>query len=185
MWRMGDQGVRVLAGGPSNVLGGFGYTHWLREDLAVTFTADGFPVETGTSVGPGRVVQGAVAGLAMPVSLRWNPFRGDHHRQALKPFLSAGLGPVIGTSSGSFAGGEAVSSGSVTQLTLGGRIGGGFDVLVARSLSLGVDASYNPTLPFPEPFGLHDHFSGGQVSMNIGWLFGKGSDYRGRTMPSK
>jgi len=68
-----------------------------------------------------------------------------------------------------------VSSGTVQRVTLGGRIGGGFDVLVARSLSLGVDASYNPTLPFSEPVGLRDHFSGGQVSVNVGWLFGKGT----------
>jgi len=167
------------------VLGGFGYTRWLREDLGVTVSADGFSVQDGTSIGPGGVATGAVAGIAIPVSLRWNPLKGDLRRQSLKPFLSAGLGPVIGSAAGNFAGRQSVSSGTVTRVTLGGRFGGGLDVLVARSLSLGVDASYNPTLPFSEPVGLHDHFSGAQVGVNVGWLFGNGLGHPGRTVPSK
>ena len=106
------------------------------------------------------------------------------HTRSFSP-RTAGLGPVIGVFSGSFAGSQGVSSGTVQRVTLGGRIGGGFDVLVARSLSLGVDASYNPALPFSEPVGLRDHFSGGQVSVNVGWLFGKRMGVQGRTVPSK
>ena len=60
-------------------------------------------------------------------------------------------------------------------MTLGGHIGGGLDVQVARSFSIGLNVGYNAMLNFAEPIGLHDNFNGVQVSIGVGWLFGKGN----------
>ena len=54
------------------------------------------------------------------------------------------------------------------------RLGNGFDVHVARSFSLGMNVGYNAMLNFSEPVGLHNNFNGVQVSLGVGWLFGKG-----------
>ena len=99
--------------------------------------------------------------------------RGDLRNQALKPFLAVSLGPVIGASSGSFVG-KTISTGEEVHATIGGFFGGGFDVHVSRSFSLGVNAGYNVMPNFSEPVGLRDNFNGSQVGISLGWIFGKG-----------
>ena len=125
-----------------DAFGGFGYTRYVREDLAVTISVDSFGVDSGASVGPNGVGAGNVGGLAVPIGIRWNPIKGDHRRQSLKPFLALGVGPVVGIAEGSFVG-KTISSGTVTRSTVGGQFGGGFDVHLARSVSLGVTVVYN------------------------------------------
>jgi len=98
---------------------------------------------------------------------------GDLRNQALKPFLAVSLGPVIGASSGSFVG-KTVSTGEELRATIGAFLGGGFDVDVSRSFSLGVNAGYNVMQNFSEPVGLRDNFNGPQVGISLGWVFGKG-----------
>ena len=173
-WNKGDNGATVSSG----VLGldafaGFGYTRYVREDLAVTISVDSFGVDSGATVGPNGIGAGNVGGLAVPIGIRWNPFKGDHRRQALKPFLALGVGPVVGMAEGSFVG-KTISSGIVTRSTVGGQFGGGFDVHLARSLSLGVTVVYNLMPDFSEPVGLRKNYNGLEVAIGIGWVFGKG-----------
>ena len=52
--------------------------------------------------------------------------------------------------------------------------GGGFDVHVSRSFSIGVNTGYNVMQNFSEPVGLRDNFNGAQVGISLGWVFGKG-----------
>ena len=113
-WSKGDNGATVTTGIIGlDAFGGFGYTRYVREDLAVTFSVDSFGVDSGSSAGPNGVGAGLVGGWSVPIGIRWNPLRGDHRRQSLKPFLALGVGPVIGTSQGSFVG-KTVSTGIVS-----------------------------------------------------------------------
>ena len=122
-----------------------------------------------------EVARGIGRGFATLLGVRWNPIKGDHRQQALKPFVSIGAGPVTGLSNGSFVSSAGiVSSGTNSQSTIGGHFGGGFDVHVARSFSIGLDIGYNVMLNFAQPVGLHDNFNGAQLSLGLGWLFGKG-----------
>jgi hypothetical protein len=175
MWRTRGGGAIVTTGNSAlDVFGGFEYTRYVREDLAVTFSSQGFGVESGVSVGRNSASTGNVGGLANLVGVRWNPFKGDHRVQSLKPFIAVGAGPVVGFSEGVFVNGDTVSTGNFSRATLGGHFGGGFDVHVARSFSLGLNAGYNATLNFSEPVGVHKNFNGAQVGLSVGWLFGKG-----------
>ncbi len=79
-----------------------------------------------------------------------------------------------GYSEGSFVGDGTISTGSVARGTLGTRIGGGVDVHVARSFSIGLNTAYNAMLNFSEPVGLHKNFNCAQLALGVGWLFGKG-----------
>ena len=108
------------------------------------------------------------------MGIRWNPFKGEHRLQSLKPFLTAGVGPVIVAHGGTFIASGSVSTGGNTRATIGGHLGGGFDLHVARSFSLGLGVGYNAMANFSEPVGGHKNFNGVQVSLGIGWLFGSG-----------
>ena len=52
----------------------------------------------------------------------------------------------------------------MSRATVGGHFGGGFDVHVARSFSLGLGVGYNAMVNFAEPVGGHKNFNGVQVS---------------------
>jgi len=174
MWRKGNNGVTVVTGTSGlDAFAGFGYTRYVRENLAVVLSVDGFGIDSGSTVGANGVGAGMVGGTSVSLGVRWNPMHGDLRNQALKPFLAVSLGPVIGASSGSFVG-KTVSTGEELRATIGAFLGGGFDVHVSRSFSMGVNAGYNVMQNFSEPVGLRDNFNGPQVGISLGWVFGKG-----------
>lgn len=69
---------------------------------------------------------------------------------------------------------RVVSAGGTTSATIGGHLGGGFDLHVSRSFSLGLGVGYNAMANFSPPIGGFKNFNGVQVSIGIGWLFGAG-----------
>ena len=151
-----------IAGG--GVFGGIRYTRYVRENLAVTFSIEGFADGEGVTVGRNYVYTEGVSGARMPMGMRWNPFKGEHRLQSIKPFLTAGVGPVITTQGDTYISNGSVAVGGNASARIGGHFGGGFDLHVARSFSLGLGVGYNA---IPD-------FSGVQVSLGIGWLFGAG-----------
>ena len=92
----------------------------------------------------------------------------------MKPYLAAGLGPVFGASSGSFSGQGSVFAGSVLRPRSAGTSVRGVDFHVARGFSVGVNAGYNWMVDFAEPVGSRDNYSGPELGLSLGWLFGKG-----------
>ena len=175
-WRKGDPEAQILAFNSTlDVMGGMAYTTYVTENLAINVGVERFGMESGAIVGGRGVAAGNVSGTAVPVVVRWNPLTGDHGRQPLKPFLEAGLGPVFGSSSGSFLSQTTISSGTTSQATLAGRFGAGLDIHVARSFSLGVNVGYNVMRDFSEPLGLRENFNGPHLAVSAGWLFGRGN----------
>ena len=59
-------------------------------------------------------------------------------------------------------------------MTFGGFVGGGADVLLGRRWSLGVSAGYNWMADFPETIGTRKNYSGVDVGVAVGWMWGKG-----------
>jgi caspase domain-containing protein len=174
-WPKADTGARISNGSNGrDLFAGVSYSKYLREDLAAVVSVDAFEIDSGTMLGPTGVGSGTVGGSAINVGVRWNPFARIFGAQALKPFVGAGLGPVIGISNGSFISGRGISTGSTVRATLGGFVGGGLDVHAARSIAVGVTAGYAAMSNFSEPVGLRDNFNGPQVAISLGWIFGKG-----------
>jgi hypothetical protein len=175
MWRTGTNGATATVGASAlDVFGGFEYTRFVREDLAVTISAEGFGVEAGVSTGPRGTSVGDVAGFAMPIGVKWNPLRHDTRRQPIKPFLLVGGGLLLGAADGAFVGNGTVSTGGNARAALVGRVGAGVDIVATRAFSFGVSVAYNATSKFSQPIGLRDDFSGPQVAVSLGWMFGKG-----------
>jgi len=175
MWRAGTDGATVTAGSASDMMGGLAYTHYIREDLAMTLSILGVGFESGATISREGVSTGSVGAVATLIGARWNPLKGDHAHQVFKPFITGSLGPISGLADGSFVSSHgSVTAGSSTKTTLGGHFGGGVDTHVARSFSIGLDVGYNAMMNFEQPVGVHNNFNGLQVAVGLGWLFGKG-----------
>jgi hypothetical protein len=59
-------------------------------------------------------------------------------------------------------------------VTAGGHAGAGIDVHVTRWLSIGVNGGYNWMNDFAQPVGTRDNYSGPELGISFGWLFGRG-----------
>ncbi len=178
MWHVnGDPAeVTVMAGSSNvNLLGGLQYTRFLGEDLAFTLSANARAGQAGTSVGPQGVFAGDWTVVSLPLGVRWNPTRGELGARPVKPYVVVGLGPVIGTGSGASVTGKSVVAGNMTEVTVGGFAGGGVDFHVSRGFSLGLTAGYDWMADFSHPIGVRKNYSGFELALNLGWLFGKGS----------
>lgn len=168
-----DGGSSVTAGADTGgMIAGVQYTRYVRENLAVTFGLEMIASVTGSRIGGGTVFSGAASVIAVPLGVRWNPSRGVLWRQSLKPFIGASVGPVIGGSTGATVTTTRVDSGASTHTTIGGVVGGGVDVHLGRSWSLGVDGGYQWMSKFPEPVGGRREYRGLQLGVGIGWVFG-------------
>ena len=177
-WRVADDEATVAAGVYTrdvytrDLVAGAQYTRYVDERFAVTFGIEAAGAESGASVGPDGVFAGTSDLLAFRIGARWNPWGRHRDAEAMKPFFAASLGPVLGASSGSHVGNGGLFAGTRADSAVGGHVGAGVDFHVARWLSVGVSGGYNWMLDFAEPIGRRDNYSGPQLGVNIGWLFG-------------
>ena len=178
MWRTGVDGIASSGASTGDIFGGIQYTRYLNEQLAATFAIEGMALQTGAVVSHGGAFSGVADLVRMPVGVRWNPMKYGGQTDAIKPFLAGGLGPIIGNSVGSFAGGGTALSGAHTSGTVGGYVRGGVDFHVARSFAIGVDGGYNWMADFPQPVGVQKNYSGFGAGLGFGWLFGSGTAAR-------
>ena len=158
----------------TNLTIGLQYNYYFRENLAFTFGTLGFGRWNGLALARDRVSTGSV--MAPLFGVRWNPMKGDQRLRRLKPYLAVAVGPAIGTSTESFAGpaGNVIFTETKTQGTIASQAGGGVDVHIARSFSIGLGVNLNWRNEFDEPIGPHQDFNSPQFTLSFGWLFGKG-----------
>jgi len=160
------------------VLPGLHYTRYLRERLAMTIGVNVHEILAGVATDLSGATTGSQTVVWLPAGVRWNPLKGDYMRKSVKPYLSAGIGPVIGATAGVSAGRSGAVVGSKTQTTIGGLVGAGVDVHLARSFTMGISGGFNWMADFSEPMAGRDNFSGFDFGVSLGWLFGKGSTPR-------
>ena len=82
--------------------------------------------------------------------------------------------PVIGLHTGGSVDEATAFAGTRAAMTFGGFLGGGVDVLLGRRWSLGVSAGYNWMTDFSQTIGTRKNYSGVDVGIGIGWMWGKG-----------
>jgi len=181
MWRIASSpptGTIVAGASTVDLLGSLQYTRFLREDLALTLGASVLPGSSGTTVSSEGVFAGDRTIVAVPLGLRWNPMRKDLHARAVKPYIALALGPVIGTGNGASVSARGVYAGDLTEVTVGGHVGGGVDFHLSGAFSLGLSAGYNWMADFADPVGGRSNYGGFELTLNVGWLFGAGSASR-------
>jgi hypothetical protein len=168
-------GPSVSAGADAfDLTTGLRYSRFLKEGLALTFGVRALASATDT-VSASGVFSGSVSIVSLPLGVRWNPMHGELHKRPVKPYLAAGIGPVIGSSSGAGTSLEGAFAGARTRASVGGTVGAGVDFHLGRHLTLGVEGGYQWMADFSEPIGARDNYSGFQFGLNIGWLFGRGA----------
>jgi hypothetical protein len=173
-----SEGAAWVGSEVGNVTAGFQYTRFLSESLALTLALQAQSVLAGTGVDETGAHVGSQEVIRIPLGVRWNPSRKDFRRKTIKPYLAAGLGPVIGTAAGVSAGPSGTVVGTRTLGALGGSLGAGVDVMLGRSCAVGLSAGYDWMTDFAEPFGGRRNYSGADVTLSVGWLFGKGTASR-------
>lgn len=173
MWRTGEH---VVHGAASDGFAGLLFAHYLREDLSITFSVSTAAAEAGASVSPQGRFSGASSVIFAPVGVRWNPFLSKTGAGGIKPYAVMTLGPMFGSSAGSFVSTSNVASvaGAHDEISAGGQLGGGVDFHLARWLAIGVTAGYNWMIPFEHAVGSRTNYSGAEVGLAFGFLFGKG-----------
>jgi hypothetical protein len=170
MWRTGENAASTPLVGTDDVVGGLQYTRYLKENLSITFAIEGLESQIG---------DGSVSTVAVfPVAVRWNPFSFGRQNDGIKPFFSAGVGPVIGESISGYSGYGYLSGNDRTSATVGSFLRAGADFHFARSFAIGADAGYNWLADFDQPVGGRKNYSGFNMSLSIGWLFGSGTAAR-------
>jgi hypothetical protein len=155
----------------TNLLGGFQYVHYVREDLAVAFQITEIASIVGRVVDSQGTFNGTADVFGMPMGVRWNPFTSRNPSSVIKPYVSALVGPYFADSTGSFVSGSTASSGVHSEATVGAVFGGGVDFHVGRSFMIGVDGGYRV---MPDFSTTHANYSGGEVGLTCGFLWGKG-----------
>jgi len=166
----GSWGV-VTRSGSDNATGSLGYSRWLREDLAVTFSITGLGGEAEVVTGAHdwyTTVDSSGVGSFL-VGLRkyiWGS-------ETVKPYLAGSLGPYIGGTSVV----ETRSPGHSyveerAEVAFGGHVGAGFDVRLGRNWMLGISGGYNFMSDFRHPIGGRDNYGGGEMGVSFSWLFG-------------
>ena len=152
---------------------GLQYTHYVREDLAITVAAQASALMEGAWSGSGGSFAGSAAIFALPFGVRWSPLR-PRAGGVFRPFVAAKIGPAVGASEGAFSGPGSTFAGAHTQTTVFTHAGVGFDFLPTRSFVLGLNLGYNFMASFAQPVGLERNLSGPEVNFTFGFLFGRG-----------
>jgi hypothetical protein len=148
----GSQGFVGIAGRSFDTFGGAQVTRYLTEHWAVAAGVEAYGAEAD---------QDSIGGLAIPLTLQWNPMPRPEGRR-LKPFVSGG--PVVVSRS------EGGSLGRVTAFGL--QIGSGIDVHVKPAVALTFKGAYNIVPVFGGPTW-PSNYKGLQFSFGAGWLVGR------------
>ena len=151
---------------------GIGYWRWIREDLSLGVTLLLTDGDAEANVGA-EVVNRATGLISLRVGAqKYGPDR--FLKTPVRPFLSLAAGVLIGAEETSEVAGAQVISEASTMGAFGVEFGGGVDFLLSHHLMLGSKAAYNLVTDFPEPLAGEVNNSGWELSVNVGWLFGRG-----------
>jgi hypothetical protein len=181
MWS-GPENAEPVGGVPPSFVGSYvsagrlaatvEYLKFVREDLAVG-AAMHVMVDSveSTAIGETVALRDRV-GVNFPFIVRWNPVRPFTSWRAVEPYLRGAFGPLIGAhNTARFADGETVSE-TVLNTTVGGSLGGGGDIRVGRSWTIGVNASWNFSGRIQELGVERARYSGWEITFGTARFFG-------------
>jgi hypothetical protein len=158
--------------GTWDVLGGLGYSRWLREDLSLGVNIMGLGGEASTSIGTGVSTQSFSLASILIHAKKYLP--ESTLRSNIRPFLTMGAGVFIGTIAETSIGPTIDVNVGETMGAFGGQIGGGVDLPMGRFFIMGSKVAYNIVSDFDKPVGDRDNFSGFEFTMSLGLMLGKG-----------
>jgi outer membrane protein W len=148
------------------------YSYWSSEALALNLSIGGMAVDIKTESSFLRSYTETVIVSQFLVGAKYY-FLPATYSSNVRPFVSAGIGPFIGShdkvKTGPFASYE-----SRIETALGGQIGAGLDMAMGRYFMTGFSFAYNLQTDFDEPIGGSDNYGGPVFGIGFSVLFGKG-----------
>ena len=160
----------------TGVVGMVALSHWENENIAyvLSYTVHDIERETwvdhwGAEAHETSVVHSLMFGFRyyLPQSRPYS---------SMRPYLSAGVGPFIGTTEyGETDACDCEVYSEIDNMTVAGaRLGGGVDVLLGRRVMLGFTGGYNFVEDFPRSIGGRRNYSGSEFGLSFSYLFGRG-----------
>lgn len=168
---VGPGGV-VTSVGAAGFIGGIGYGFGLREDLALRIGVGAMAASVDTDVGLSRVTTEVAVVSPLLVGLRFY-LTGSTPTSSARPFIGASVGTFIGNQQRTVTGATFTIE-ERTEAALGFEVGGGVDILIGERLLLSVLLAYDGMTDFDRPIGGSENYSGPQMSVGFGFLFGGG-----------
>jgi hypothetical protein len=158
--------------GSSGFLGGVSYGYGLSEGLALRVSAGGLAASVETQIDGAGVATETAAVAQLLVGMRYY-FPRSTYGSSVRPFVGAAVGTFIGSQVASQVG-MAISTESRTEPAMGGEVGGGLDILVGRHFVTSVGFAWALMTDFDQPIGGSDNYSGPQLTLGFGYVFGSG-----------
>ncbi|UCC85253.1 MAG: hypothetical protein JSW46_10215 [Gemmatimonadota bacterium] len=169
---VGAGGVSTSVGG-SGFLGGLAYGHWLSEGFGLRVSVGAMAASVDTEIdGSGVSTETAVI-TQLLLGMRYY-FPRSTYGSSVRPFLAAGVGPFIGSQVASEVG-AVVTVEAKTESAIGGELGAGVDFLLGRHFVTSVGVVFALMTDFQQPIGGSDNYSGPQLTIGFGYVFGRGS----------
>lgn len=157
----------------TGVGGSLTYTYWLADDVGLSAQIGVVDVDASVSVAGTQSDVRSATVVPLLLGVKYQPF---HFRgtERLRPYLSAAVGPYIGTAASVSAGPGIAGVTSRTEAAPGGRAGIGLDLLVSHRVMLGLGAGYRLMTDFDQAIGAERNYSGAELTLSAGLLLGRG-----------
>jgi hypothetical protein len=140
----------------------FGYNYWFARNLVGTLEfldLDGYALSS-------PAVARADDVSAFQIGVR----RDFVETSRFRPFAALSVGPWMGSTDVASPAGAS----SRSETAVGGQVAVGFDVQLARWVTLGGRFGFSAVSDFSEPIGGRSNYSGFYGTFGFGWVFGKG-----------
>jgi hypothetical protein len=167
-----SSGNTITESEANGFIGSITYTHWLEENVAVHITTGALDVDAVTVANGSETFVEASTVVPLLFGVEIQPY-GKAISHALRPYISASVGPYFGFTSDAYSGNSTCTT-SYTETTLGARLGGGVDLALSRYFSLGIGAGYHFVDDFNRRIGTETNYSGPDFSLSFGVVFGSG-----------
>ena len=169
---VGVGGVSTSVGG-SGFLGGLAYGHWLSEGLGLRVSVGAMAAGVDTEIDGSGVSTETAAITQVLLGMKYY-FPKSTYGSSVRPFLGAGVGMFIGSQVASRVG-AVVTAEARTESAIGGEVGAGVDFLLGRHFVTSVGLAFAFMTDFEQPIGGSDNYSGPQLTVGFGYVFGGGS----------
>lgn len=163
----------VTSVGAAGFIGGIGYAFGLRENLAFRIGAGAMAASVDAEVGPSGVTSEVAVVAPLLVGLRLY-LSGSAPTSAARPFIAGNVGMYIGSQQRTVTG-TTVTVEERSEAAVGLEAGAGVDILMGERLLLSMLLAYDAMTDFDRPIGGSRNYSGPQLSLGLGFIFGRGA----------
>lgn len=160
-----------------------GVSYWNTENSAFSFAVGASKVEDAYYDSDLGLLH--ARNYVVPIYLGTRFYLTDNGGYSpVKPFFAISAGPVLGVIDYEDYD-RFFDVKDDVYLAFGTYLGGGVDFMFGQRMMVGFNAGYNFQTDFKEYIGDRDNYSGGEIGINVGFLFGGDRGDEGHRRPNK